>query len=442
MCTAVINRLTIASTLVATLVLNSWPASAADLRRNVFSQANIDLLCPFGAKQVDLDALTDLMLLTSGVDKSQVDVSSAAVSSFFDSATAIDGVREDQLKTLRNLLDEMPSWWDEKRNNYGAGYRTEATNCDPEGRPVGSFLSGDSCARIHCIRLDDTRVPRPSGKLDEESRLTFIGDRLRLRSSASELPKAFKNAEAASVAYNNNDEEETTSAEVDVAAGLSFNQSTDDSRLTYIPYLQYGRSKTSVSDGPGTDKEFASTGLLIELFQRVSYFNNWYLTAQPSVTLDLEQKSETFAFKASVEPTFSIESRDFPFILGGYNDTWLGLIAVRPDLKAVFEGGYVFDNGSSPDLKDEQEYFGAGIEPELAIRPIMPFLDRFKFSLSYRYMEITGLELDEVERVDVGATYDLATDGQYTVRLSYVDGENPNTFQDENFWGVTFGVKF
>ncbi len=294
------------------------------------------------------------------------------------------------------------------------------------------FGSGASVT-IECIpfKIEESEV---SVFVTISSKISQI---FRLRGKVGDLHKAatpgnIQDLSTATVSYTQNQAAGADTFSLDGVLGMELSTHTD---VSIIPYVQYKRSETSKAGGTN-EIEVISPGVL---FSYTALDPNLTVTfdAAPKFILDTEQNAEEVAFDGTISPAFSF----FGVPIGIYSHQ--GPIRIRPDIHFKYEGNYVLNAGSNPLLRNKDEFFAIGGVAEVAIQfPDIPFITNFTFNASYEWSEFISSPLDNLQRLELGASYFLGGAPNYVVSFKYVHGRNDLSLQKEEFWQVALGARF
>lgn len=309
---------------------------------------------------------------------------------------------------------------------------------DPVGGPTYLDLFGPR--RPIMIECPKTLKKRKSSLLiDLAGRLKkATKNRLRLRGKVKDLkkPASKGNLQSLSTADVSFTENNASGADIFAVSGVFGFDLTTDSGPLLIPFAEYRRSETRKSGG-NKEVEVLALGLLYnELFISPEFALD--LDVTPRFTLDLEQSSEELSLEISAEPAFDLAG--IPVGIYSYH----GPLRIRPELIFTAQGDFVLDAGTNPALQEKDDFYRiggtAGIQAQFVD---IPLLSNFVFEASYAWFHVASSPLDEIERLELGASYYLGgIPSHYVLSFSYVDGRNLLSLQQEEFWKLSFGARF
>ena len=323
-----------------------------------------------------------------------------------------------------------------------AGYAVQKTT----GRVrTAHFFNGQN-VKIKCDPvadsplLDPTRTP--SQEEDEGNKLSAqLNSGFLIRGNVEDLSiskSKLKESSAGKVSFRDDRASDEQAFQTDVTVGFNLSAlKKKKSAWSTILYTRY-----QLIDNRGNNKKDIHSFSPGILFDRLIRPTNW-LSARigltPTSTFDLKQGAKNFKVKGYFDPSVRVGNN---VILGGWKNL-TGLIRYRPDFRIIGEGAHVFDNGTSAELADTDQFFGAGGDLSLKVGfSGVPVLSNVVLRAGYRHLEIFSGAIDRANRFSAAAQYTLDDASRFSLSLKYEDGENSETFQKEEFWGVELGVKF
>ena len=291
---------------------------------------------------------------------------------------------------------------------------------------------------IQCVDAG-TRVAEDSW--NRGSRGSF-GQRIRIRNKASDLTIAgnqLKGANAAAVSLTRNVSERSSTAQIDGVLGVAFSDADKEVAYTYIPYLEYHRSTTTVAGEVSDKVETLAPGFTFNMLTGTRAFT-WSLSVSPQYVFDTAQDTEFLKGTMEFLPSFKI----FDDIrLGIGNELLGGDIVFRPSIKVIGDAGWTTQAGNSQVLGEDDQYYALGGAANATV--VFPKADIFKrlaFKAGYRYLRLYSVPLESAGRWSLSADYYLDDDQHYSISAQYENGRHHQTFQDEEFWKVALGILF
>ena len=301
----------------------------------------------------------------------------------------------------------------------------------PMGPEVRLLFDDPTKTRILCVEPSQAE-PEPTKPASSERRFLIRGKVSELALDHTALKS--RGADTAEISFKSDLEKDVDTFGVSGVFGFNLiKYDFGDSKTIFIPYVRYEKTDTTGADS--SDIEVLSPGLLWFVVSRFGKHMTAEWSLNPTATLDLEQDSERLTLRGEFGPSVSIGKQDW---FGGDLDI-PGPLLLRPDLKFQAEGSSILNTGHS--LTIPEDYLGLGGEVELKIRiPDVKLLQDTAFSISFRHLEMLEDEVKNVNRFEAAVLYPLA---EHTfVKFAYENGDNPETFQDEDFYKITLGLRY
>jgi hypothetical protein len=269
----------------------------------------------------------------------------------------------------------------------------------------------------------------------------FLG-KVRIRGKLTELALSrtdAKTAAPAKIALTENLEAKSRTVQADGLIGYPVNVCSEKGVCSLIPYVEYHRRKTTSDSEPSEKVETVGLGFLFDaVVETEPVF--WQVSLAPQYIFDEGQSTELWKGNAFLAPSFTIGDA---ITLGRYNILAKGDLWVKPELRGIAEAGLVAAGGTSPVFVEDNEYFGAGAEASLQVKlPNLELIKDLTFGVSYRYMELFSLPIDRATRWTGSALYAFGKDKNFTLSFDYENGRNEQTFQDEEFYTISLGIRY
>ncbi len=174
---------------------------------------------------------------------------------------------------------------------------------------------------------------------------------------------------------------------------------------------------------------------------------------------DLEQGSDQGKVRLYVDPAFSLyggsTSRDGNEATPAWGGSARGILfgsqigpygpfLVRPDMTLIGDLSWVADDGNSPELEGASIYGGLGGEADLQVRLYDSGLaSEFVVGGGLRYLQLFG-DIDEpnTHRWFAALSYEPSQLPYFGVDLTYSNGDNPDTLQEEDRVELGFSLRF
>ena len=421
--------------------------SAQDPVDNILSAEHQEILCSPAADGVDVvkpDMLASLLTYNARVPFDLLDTANRT--GVADNSVAFDELiyalvttehpfglghsESERAKLAKRKLDNelgvLGDFLQGGRTSDGR-FVVQTNSTDATGPDVLLLFSDRTNTRIRCVGSSQAKL--------EPMKPVMFDEGLVIRGRVSELalPRgALKvyGASAAQISLRNDRENDVETFGVSGVLGFRY------STFQFIPYVKYEKNDTTGADEP--DIEVLSPGILWSTHRRLgtNITADWSLN--PTVNLDLEQDSERLTLRGVFGPAVSIGNWDW---FGGYLPI-SGPVLLRPDLKFQVEASHVLDPGRSMEIPDD--YLGLGGEGELkiGIRDVKVLQD-FVGSVSYRHLEMLGdEEVKDVSRFETALLYSVPGNNNLAVQFAYENGDNAETFQEEELFKITLGFRY
>jgi len=254
--------------------------------------------------------------------------------------------------------------------------------------------------------------------------------------------KTYNALSAATLSYRRDEIDNESVFAIKGAVGFNFPAGKlFGAKFSALPYTTYERSQTTNASG-ATTVHIVSPGLLAVLNEYSS--NNFHYTATlaTQAAFDLEQDSEKIVFKGTFEPVLTLA----PFNRFPNESKRLGRFAyITPKFVLLAEAADVLDAGTSAELAGFKDYYALGFDSGLAFSGTQgTVIENFGVKIGYRRLEFVGgdIGINNVSRFT--AELIVAPPGiqNYFLSLKYEDGENAETFQNEEFWNLSIGLRY
>lgn len=272
---------------------------------------------------------------------------------------------------------------------------------------------------------------------------------------ADERTDSLESAQYATVSYTKDYENDTKNFSFEGVMGYRINR--------WFPFLGY---KSENLNGDDKDLEVVTPGIIYDGLKFDHGKSVTHIKAQGFGVLDRENHAERLNFSLEAELPIGTDNFWFgqyntPFAgdsdYGGspqtYTDPWptefaeksfLAKLWIRPQLNLLTEASHVTDPGTNSDFKEADNYWGLGGSFNLKIRtPHLATLKNLLLTLDYRYLR--RFAIDENENIrQLQTTLEWAPDDakNYGFSVSYTNGENALTFQDEDVFKVSLGIRY
>lgn len=191
---------------------------------------------------------------------------------------------------------------------------------------------------------------------------------------------------------------------------------------TAIPFVSY--ELKNVTTGDDIDK--VSPGILFgHSYQRTDFGAETRL--ELAYLIDREQSSEQVKARLYIDPAFRVGDN---LVFGNWLTTTP--LRLRPDVTLIADYSNVRDPGSSPSLVDGS-YRGVGLDANLLMRwDDYPPVEGFTLRVGRRHLWLSGdIAIDDAARWYGRLEYALKS-SPVGIAITYSEGENDDTFQEED----------
>ncbi|MCR9255328.1 MAG: hypothetical protein NXI16_04455 [Alphaproteobacteria bacterium] len=334
-----------------------------------------------------------------------------------------------QIAKLRNdVLDELESYHQAPQPRYKAS--------EEPGFNARRLFETDSGITIECFQDHAaSRAGTDGGSLfDGAFRLTKTVDDLTKMGSDGTREGAFSDIKPAEISFIEDIENDGSDFGIDATAGIVINA--DGGRL--LPYVQYKHLEAA---GASTSADIHTLAPGFEYRgRRVGNRVAATLGFGAKAVLDLEQDSRQFVGNASLTPTIQIGKRR---LFG--EPLRVGSVFFRPDLTLVGKAAGVLDAGSNVDLQTVDGYLAVGGLASVSITlPGVRVVQDFTAQASFNHLQYVagGLNRDNANRLDAALSYQFPDYRNLSLSFAYSNGEDLDTFLEEESYRLVLGLKF
>jgi hypothetical protein len=136
---------------------------------------------------------------------------------------------------------------------------------------------------------------------------------------------------------------------------------------------------------------------------------------------------------------------DGTLVIGRYYTLVKGVL-IRPDVTGVVEGSHVADRGTSKELEDASDFLGVGgdVRGRIRLLPLDPRFTNFLVDIGWKYRNffIGDLQNENLSRFIFNIAYVFPYLENVTLNFGYENGDNLETYQDEEYYKIALGLKF
>jgi hypothetical protein len=285
------------------------------------------------------------------------------------------------------------------------------------------------------------------GKAAAEAKVAALSKKLAVRATEKDLavPRgsdAFSTLNAAEFSFTDDEFKETQAINIKGALGYKMNDNKNWENYLVATYERTGfDSDNPANEKPGTkDVSALTAGITFVYFPTEPALGGFTAALSPQLVLDFENNAE----KVKLGITAPYSGRAGPISFGARNDVLNGQFRFTPEFALLGEFAHVIDGGKTI-LKDSEDFAGVGGRVGVKIAfPKVAFLSRFSFNTSYRYLAATGTKSDvnDITTFESKAVYQFPENPNLSLSVGYTEGENPTTFDYQQYWSMAIGYKF
>lgn len=276
-------------------------------------------------------------------------------------------------------------------------------------------------------------------KPDSTNFFEGVANNVRLRGTVDDLriPReapGFLKSDFATVSIANDNRASTRQYDVQAVIGYTVGPYyigwTD---LSVIPFAKYERRFTS---GDNDEKRVNNVGfgLLGNMNFEIGYLNN-DLSVYPLFTTDSEADTKITSLNLIYQPI-----PDWPYV---QSYRTLGPFQAKAWLDLKLKYGHVIDDGGRAELENTDNFFQVG--PKISLRLIgnADWLPKtLQFDISYQYLRGIEGQFDSLRRFETALQYIFPEQQNFSLELKFADGRAEDTFENEKFWKLGFGVRY
>jgi hypothetical protein len=241
----------------------------------------------------------------------------------------------------------------------------------------------------------------------------------------------FKKIDRANLSFKHDYETDSESFVIDGVAGYTYGPAPfGRSRLSLTPFVSY--NQPGIEDDVGVyDLGGGAVGDILFPIGRMYQDLQFYLKYVHSFRNDSESLTSNVVW--SPEPDWAF------FGQVGYIVPYVLSAQFTPQLKAAY--GNVFDAGSAPTTLEDGDYFRWGPKIALAVYG-EGWLSGFQLNLSYETYEVSDGRIDTLERFEASLDYAIGQKELWALQLKYVDGQDLDTWEDQQQVTLGAGLKY
>ncbi|HLC09302.1 MAG TPA: hypothetical protein VJK06_08465 [Methyloceanibacter sp.] len=246
----------------------------------------------------------------------------------------------------------------------------------------------------------------------------------------------FQKLERASVSFKQDYEADSSSFAIDGVAGYTYGPAPfGRSRLSLTPFVSYNQNEVNkpgiASDVGVYDLGGGMVGDILFPIGRMYQDLQFY----PKYVHSFRNDSETLTSNVvwSPEPAWAF------FGQVGYIVPYVLSAQFTPQLKAAY--GNVFNEGSAPTTLEDGNYLRWGPKIALAVYG-EGWLNGFQVNVSYETYEVANAKIGSLERFEASIDYTIGQKELWALQLKYVDGQDLDTWEDQNQITLGAGLKY
>jgi hypothetical protein len=205
----------------------------------------------------------------------------------------------------------------------------------------------------------------------------------------------------------------------------------------FLPFVAYHFED---SEGNDDDVEVVSPGIIYdEVFP--SQLGDPHVTANLFLPVDVKNNAQRAALSASAEPSFRL-GRDL-VTLGAYTAPFDGPLWILPTIAPLAEVSHVIDAGTNEQFEKAENFFGIGTRVGIKMKlPTVPIVDSATLSVDYEVLRLFAGDQSTFDMFEVSLGWTPKDVPYFGISISYRNGENELTFQNEQNLNIGLGARF
>ena len=274
----------------------------------------------------------------------------------------------------------------------------------------------------------------------------YIMDHIRLRANTNDLDigrsdAAFNGLAAASLAVNSDRIARKTTFDLHAVLGyvMPTVELTDRVTLASIPFLKVDRSFINAAKiPPNSDVENYGVGTRESLTFPVAPQFYSTLSFQPQYIFSVQNDAEIFKLNVVLEP-----QPLWPYF-GYAAATGIAGLDAKAYVRGVMNIGHVTQPSKNPAFLLTNNYVQGGVQVGGSVFSTDPdsMFNGVSFPISYTYLEGLSGQFKTVHLFQAAANYTLPKTKYITIGLSYVNGRNLDTFEQQQVYKASLGIKY
>lgn len=271
--------------------------------------------------------------------------------------------------------------------------------------------------------------------------IASFADTVRLRGTVKDLtvkatPSDIKTAKPATVSYKRDEKADTNNFGLNGVLGVHMGDPTGAFDL--LPFVSYENRAVTGNKG---DVVKVSPGVLLG-YKYASNEFSLYSRLEAALLEDVHQDARQAKARLYVDPAIALGNGN-GILFGTYLPP-IGPLQLRPELTLIGDASDVYKRGSSKELAGASDYFGLGGELSLRTRfdAGQPLSD-FVLQLGVRHLSLFGDVNKNVARRWFASLEFAPQNFPYLgIRFALSKGENDDTFQNEETYGLELTLRY
>lgn len=252
----------------------------------------------------------------------------------------------------------------------------------------------------------------------------------------SQSDKEFKKLERATLAFKEDYEADSASFTIDGVAGYTFGPAPlGRSVVRLTPFVSYNQNEVNK---PGISQDLGvynlgggAVGGILFPFAGIYQDLQFYPKFVHSFRNGAETLVSTLVY--TPEPAWAYIGQV------GYVVPDVLSVQFTPQLKAAW--GVVYDEGTGPTTLENGDYFRWGPKIAAALYG-ESWLKGFLFNVSYETYQVSNAKISSLERFEASANYTIGDKELWALQLKYVNGQDLDTWEDQNQLTLGAGLKY
>jgi hypothetical protein len=312
---------------------------------------------------------------------------------------------------------------------------------------TAAFLNGTNDIQVACIgaAVDDGAKAPVAPKLSVLDGVRIRKDPLGLtvaqRLSNGKINPAFKKIDSASFTASRDYLTHTNTFNVDVVVGYAFGpHQFRKERLDYaevIPYFRFSRQSVQSNDPDATDVRNISGGVVSSFYLTGVDGRIFNFAYHPEYTHSNRTGANILTQNFSLTP-------DLPWPgFGGRQGLYPGApVSFAASVQGIGVYGNVLNDGGDVTLRESKEFEHLGGKGQIWFYGDESLFKGWSLSAAYQFLKVMRGPLYAIRRFETTLSYTLPDSEFWSLNLTYINGRNLQTFEEQQQITLGLGLKY